>query len=336
MDLSIAFVLGLTLLALVAFVKEWIPADGIALGVLGALVVAGIVDPREAVGAFGNGAVVTVGASFILAAGLSRSGALDPVGRILVTVAGTSPTRAVVVLMSTAASISAFMNNTPLAVLLMPITLGLARRTGIAASRLLIPMSYGTIVGGMCTLIGTSTNVLVSGDLRRRGIAPIGMFEPLPLGLAGVALTVAYMATIGRRLLPDRTTVSETVRRAGLRDYVTELSLAAHSPLVGRRASEVELATGASVRILRIVRGEEGLDPADPRASPSNTRRARRSPPTSVRAARPRRGPRRSPSWSCARAPPRSDSGSRICACTRRRARSSWASSATTSTSASA
>lgn len=265
MDLPIAFVLGLTLFALVAFVREWLPADGIALGVLGALVVAGIVDPREAVGAFGNGAVVTVGASFILAAGLSRSGALDPVGRILVTVAGDSPTRAVVVLMSTAASISAFMNNTPLAVLLMPITLGLARRTGIAASRLLIPMSYGAIVGGMCTLIGTSTNVLVSGDLRRRGIEPIGMFEPLPLGLAGVALTVAYMATIGRRLLPDRTTVSETVRSAGLKDYVTELALAAHSPLVGRRASEVELAAGAAVRILRVVRGEEGLDPADAR-----------------------------------------------------------------------
>ena len=264
MDTSIAFVLGLTLVALVVLVREWIPADGVALGLVGVLVVTGIVDAPSAVASFGNGAVVTVAASFVLAAALTRSGALDPVARWLLAASGTSPTRVVAVLMGTTAVLSAFMNNTPLAVMLMPITLTLARHASLAPSKLLIPMSYGAIVGGMCTLIGTSTNILVSGDLHRRGLAPVGMFEPLPLGLAGVALTIAYMATVGRRLLPSRTTVSATVNDAKLRDYVTEVALSAGSPLVGRRVADAVVGAGAGLRVLRVVRGEEGVSPATP------------------------------------------------------------------------
>ncbi len=264
MDPTIAFVLGLTLLALVVLVREWIPADGVALALVGVLVVGGIVDAGSAVAAFGNGAVVTVGASFVLAAGLTRSGALDPLAKRLLSLSGGSPGRVVVILMATVATLSAFMNNTPLCVMFMPITLALARHTSTAPSKLLIPMSYAAIVGGMCTLIGTSTNVLVSGDLRRRGLDVVGMFEPLPLGIAGVALTIAYMATVGRRLLPSRPTVSTTVREAGLSDYVTEVALSAESTLLGQGVEDVARGAGAGLRVLRVIRGEEGFAPNTP------------------------------------------------------------------------
>lgn len=264
MDGSATLVLALTFLAVVALVKEWIPADGVALALVGVLVVSGVVDGRAAIGAFGNGAVVTVGASFVLAAGLTRSGALEPIARRLLATSGASAARVVLVLMATVALGSAFINNTPIAVMFMPITLAIAKRTATAPSKLLIPMSYAAIVGGMCTLIGTSTTVLVSGDLLRRGLAPVGMFEPLPLGLAGVALTLAYMSTVGRRLLPARTTLSTTVDAAGLRDYVTEVALSADSPLLGRSVDEAVRDAGPTLKVLRLIRGEEGLAPTTP------------------------------------------------------------------------
>ena len=228
------------------------------------LVVGGALEPRAAFQAFGNEALVTVGAMFVLAGGLTRTGAVEFVGRRILAAGGKSEPRLLAVLMLAVALPSAFMNNTPLAVVFLPIVLGLSERTGIPGSKLLIPMSYATIVGGMCTLIGTSTNVLVTSrlsdpDVAKYGVGTISMFEPLPLALAGIALTIAYMVLVGRRLLPRRTTVSSTVRGGKIHDYVTEVAIPRGSPFAGKtiRAGILEKAPG--IRVLQLVRGEEIL-----------------------------------------------------------------------------
>ena len=259
MTLEIAFVLALTVAALVLLVREWIPADGVALGVLVALVASGIVPARTAAASFGNSALVTVAAMFVLAAGLTKTRAVEFVGRRILAVGGRTEGPLLAVMMLAVAFLSAFVNNTPLAVVFLPIALGLAERTGIPGSKLLIPMSYATIVGGMCTLIGTSTNVLVSDVLPQYGLPAISMFEPLPLAAIGVAMTVLYMATVGRRILPARATVASTVRRAEIRDYVTDVVIPAGSPLIGRTVEEALAGPARSLRVLQIRRGEDVL-----------------------------------------------------------------------------
>lgn len=265
MTFEIAFVLVLTAAAVVCLVREWFSADGVALGVLVALVVAGVVPAPAAVSAFGNAALVTVAGMFVLAAGLTKTHAVEFVGRRILELGGRTEARLLTVMMLVVAFISAFVNNTPLAVVFLPIVLGVAESAGIAGSKLLIPMSYATIVGGMCTLIGTSTNVLVSSVLPGYGLEAIPMFEPLPLALLGIAMTVLYMATIGRRLLPSRATVSGTVRRAGIRDYVTEVVIAQGSPLAGKTVAEAMAGAKGGPRILQVHRGEDALPVGDPR-----------------------------------------------------------------------
>jgi di/tricarboxylate transporter len=262
--LEIAFVLALVLGLLVVLVKEWMPADAAGIVVIFALVVAGVLAPRQAFLAFGNDALVTVGAMFVLAAGLIRTGAVAFVGRRILAAGGASEGRLVAVLMVAVAALSTVVNNTPLAVIFLPIVLGLSETSGIPASKLLIPMSYATIVGGMCSLVGTSTNVLVVGKLAdgsydRYDIGPIGMFEPLVLALAGIAMTIAYMVLVGRRLLPARTTVSSSVRGGKIRDYVTELVVPPGSPFAGKSLADAIYARAPALRVLQLIRREEIL-----------------------------------------------------------------------------
>lgn len=264
MNFEIAFVVAVTLVAVVVFVKGWFSPDGVAAAVLVALVVGGALEPREAFQSFGNEALVTVAAMFVLSAGLIRTGAVAFLGRRIAALGGKREARLVVALMTAAALCSAFVNNTPVAVIFLPLVLGIAEDAEVSGSKLLLPMSYATIVGGMCTVIGTSTNVLVSSALPDRGLAPLPLFEPLPLALAGIALTIAYMGTVGRRLLPVRTTVSSTVRGGKIRDYLTEVQLPAGSPLAGATIQEGVLARVPGLRVLQLIRDEAILSSPPP------------------------------------------------------------------------
>lgn len=263
MTTEIGYALGVLLVALVLFVRGRFPPDGIALGILLALVLGQVLTPRQAFQAFGNEALVTVAAMFVLAAGLIRTGAVDFLGRQVLRSSRGSPVRVLMGLMASAALCSAFVNNTPIVVVFLPIALGLAEKTGLPASKLLIPLAYATIVGGMCTLIGTSTNVLVSSVLPQYGLEPLSLFEPLPLALPGAVLTMAYLATIGRRLLPARRVLATGTVAGRIVDYVTELEVTPGGPLVGESLARA-LANGApGVRVLQVIRAGEILD-ADP------------------------------------------------------------------------
>ncbi len=258
------FVLCVAAAALVAFVVEWWAADATALVVVLVLVAGGVVSEREAFEAFGNEALVTVAAMFVLSAALTRTGAVERVGRLIVRWGGRSEPRILLALMVACAGCSAFINNTPIAVVFLPIVLGIARRTSIPASKFLLPMSYATIVGGMCTVIGTSTNVLVSARLPALGLGPLPLFEPLPLALAGTALTVLYMLTLGRRLLPANETLAGMAPAGGHATYVTELSVPAGSRLVGRTVAEALGREAATVRVLQVIRDEAIHRPGEP------------------------------------------------------------------------
>lgn len=261
MTFSIGYVLCLTLAALAVLVSERVQNERVGLGVLVALLAAGLLTPVQALSTFGNGALLTVGASFVLAAGLTGTGAVEGLGRRLLALGGGSEARLLAAMMLVAAAFSVFVNNTPLAVVLLPIVIGLADRTGVAPSKLLIPMSYATIVGGMCTVIGTSTSVLVSGALPAYGVPAMPMFEPLPLAAAGVAMTVLYMVVLGRRLLPSRSTVASSVRTGNLRSYVTEVLVPEGSALVGTGIADGLRARAPSVRVLQWIRDEAILPP---------------------------------------------------------------------------
>ncbi len=264
MTLAIAFVLGLLFLALLFFVKQWLAPDVVALGLLVLLVLGRVLEPREAFRSFGNEALVTVAAMFVLSAGLIRTGAVSFVGRRLLALSGTSELMLLLSLMTTVALCSALINNTPVAVIFLPIVLGLSESSGIRASKLLIPMSYATVVGGMSTVIGTSTNVLVSSMLPDHGLQPIALFEPLPLTLAGFAMTLLYMALVGRHLLPERTPLTAGLRSGKIHDYVTEVVIPPGSPLVRQSLRQAILERAPGIQVLQLIRGEDILQP-DPR-----------------------------------------------------------------------
>lgn len=262
MTFEIGFVLAVLITALVLFVKEWFPPDGVALGILVALVIGGVLTPKEAFGAFGNEALITVAAMFVVAAGLIRTGAVGFIGQKILKIGGGSEVRVMLALMVTAACCSAFINNTPIVVIFLPIALSLADATGVAPSKLLLPLAYSTIAGGMCSLIGTSTNLLVSNSLPQYNLEPLHFFEPLPLALIGTVATMLFLATIGRKLLPSRTSMTTAIRGGRIVEYVTEFEVTANSSLIGRDLAALLAEHGPDVRALQLIRGEEILDPA--------------------------------------------------------------------------
>lgn len=199
-------VLALAILgvAVLLLVTEWVRYDLVALAVLLALAVTGLVPAEAAVRSFGDPAVVTLAAVLVLSGGLYRTGVANLMGRYLLRLSGDRPGRITLLTMLTAGAISGFMFNLGVAALLLPVALEMSRRTGRAPSRLLIPLSYATLLGGTLTLIGTAPNILISGALVGAGLPPFHMFDFAPLGAVVLGVGVLYMLLVGQRLLPDR------------------------------------------------------------------------------------------------------------------------------------
>jgi di/tricarboxylate transporter len=192
------------LIAILLFISEIIRADLVGLGVLVALALTGLVLPEQAISGFSNPAVVTVWAMFILSAGLTKTGISSLIGTQLLKFARKSEGRLIVILMTITALLSSIMNNIGVAAMFLPITLEISKRTKRPPSRLLMPMAYGSLLGGMILLIGTASNLVVRDAMRASGFVPLGLFDFLPGGMVILVLSVVYMSLIGRHLLPVR------------------------------------------------------------------------------------------------------------------------------------
>ncbi|MCB2224855.1 MAG: SLC13 family permease [Actinobacteria bacterium] len=212
MTLDMGIVLGILAVAVVLFVTEWVRLDVVALAVLAALAVTGQVSADQALSGFSSPAVVTIWGVFILSGGLAHTGIASTIGRWVIRFGGDGEVRLVTVVMLTGAAMSAFMNNVGVAALLLPVVMEVARRTGRAPSRLLLPLAFGTLLGGMTTLIGRAPNLVISASLEGATGEPFSMFDFARIGLPLVVAGVAFMVLAGRRLLPERDPVRESQR----------------------------------------------------------------------------------------------------------------------------
>ena len=257
--MEIALVLGLLLLSIGLFATEKLPVDVITLLLLVALVGSGVLTTAEAFAGFSSDIIIILGSIFVVSGALQETGLLDAVGERLVKLGRTGPKSLLLLLMGSAASVSAFMNNTTVAAMLVPPVIGMAKNAKISPSRLLMPLAFASILGGTCTLIGTSTNVAVSGYIARSQLAPLGLFEITPIGLVIVAVGIAYMVLLGQRLLPAHEGESTTEAYA-LRDYLSEIVVQPGSPLIGQVTVGWDLSL-LDFRILSLLRGEKKFPP---------------------------------------------------------------------------
>ena len=259
MTFEIILVLAILVSAVACFATERLPVDLVALLVLSALLVGGILTPEQALSGFSNTATVTVAAMFVLSAGLARTGLVSLLGRRLATVGrlGLRPT--LLALMALIGLVSAFINNTAAVAIFLPIVLDLARSMRCSPSKLLIPLSFASMFGGVCTLIGTSTNILVSSIATQHGLAPLSMFELSPLGLPLFAVGALYLLFVGVRLIPDRRGGEDLAQSYGMGDYLTEILVLPDSPAVGRPLRDSPLVRDLDLDVLEIQREERAL-----------------------------------------------------------------------------
>jgi di/tricarboxylate transporter len=262
MTFDIALVLGILVVSLILFISEVIRMDLVALLVLGALAIFGLVDSQQAFAGFSNSAVITVWAMFILSEGLTRTGIADIIGRRVMQVAGRREFAMILVIMLTGAVLSAFMNNIGVAALMLPVVVEVSRRTRIPASRLLMPLAYSTLLGGLMTLIGTPPNLLISESLTQNGLQPFELFDFTPLGGAVMAIGVLFVALIGRFLLPKKRAehgkhVSQRRLRSRykLHEHTYLIRVPTHSILVGKTLSESRIGSSTGLIILALYRG---------------------------------------------------------------------------------
>ena len=258
---QIAYVLAITVLAFLLFLTEVLAVDLVAVAVLLLLMVPGILDVPTALAGFGHPAVVGVGALFLVSEGLLRTGALSFVARRIELLSSGHVSRLTILILIVVAVSSAFMNNTPVVAMFIPVVLGLSLKMGVNPSHMLIPLSYAAILGGTCSLIGTSTNILVASIVaKEEGLRPLGMFEFTALGAILCAAGLVYLVFFARRLIPERTTITTMTSQGGtgrMREYATELEVRKGGALAGKPFSETPLADNSRVRVLQVIRGEE-------------------------------------------------------------------------------
>lgn len=248
------FVLALLVTAVVLFATEKLRVDIVALLIVVALLGSGILTPDEALRGFGNTATVTIAAMFVLSAGLFKTGAVNFMGELLGRVARKSFPIALVSIMVSIGIISMFINNTAAVAIFLPIVLGVARETRMSTSKLLMPLSFASMLGGTCTLIGTSTNILVSSIAEQSGIEPFRMFEFSILGLILFAAGTAYMLTIGVRLIPERRPAGDLVEAFGMNHYLAEVILQPGGPSVDVALMDSSIVRDLDIDVLEVRR----------------------------------------------------------------------------------
>lgn len=257
---DIALLLAILGISLVLFWFEWVSADAVALGVLLSLILTGLVPPDRAFAGFGSDTVMMILGLFILTAALLRTGVVDLAGRAILRRAGTDPNRLLVVVMLAAATLSAFISNTAATAFFLPITIGVAARARVSASRLLMPLAFASILTSSVTLVSTSTNIVVSGLMSRSGMPPMGMFELAPVGVPIAVVGLIYLMLV-RRWTPDRGHPTDLSEEFGLGPYLSEVLILPDSRLVGKTLAESGLGRELDLTVLQIVRGDRHLAP---------------------------------------------------------------------------
>lgn len=252
MGFEAIFVGVLLLLCFVLFATEWLPVDLVALAALIFLALTKILSPSEALAGFANPALVTVAALFVVSAALLRTGLVTRAGRWMARISGKREIVALALLLLVVAAASAFINNTAVVIVFLPLALGLASELQISPSKILIPLAFASTMGGMLTLVGTSTSVLVAAKWTAESGATLRMFEFAPLGGVILAAGLVYLLVVGRRLLPSRDSV--TTRQAES-EYLTEITVPAGSRWIGKTLDQLGLS--GDVKILQWIRGEQ-------------------------------------------------------------------------------
>jgi di/tricarboxylate transporter len=258
-SLQIAIVLLVLVGVFAAFVQERFRPDIVALSACCLLIALGILPVNDMLKAFSNSAPITVACMFVISTALDRTGVIDTLARSVTSRAVDNPLHSLLVVMGGAMLLSAFINNTPVVVILTPVVIAMAHAQKSSPSRYLMPLSYATILGGTCTLIGTSTNIIVDGVARQRGLEPFSIFEITGMGLLYGCFGLTYLALIGRHLIPDRETFSDLMPDSSKRQFLSEVLVPHGSPLIGKSIDEAGFLRKLGVRVVDLIRNRASL-----------------------------------------------------------------------------
>lgn len=265
MSADISITLILLVVAIILFATEKLPVDVIGILLVMALILTRVLTVQQAVAGFGNDIIITIGGLFILVGGLIKTGLVDLIGRRMSKTAGSNVFILTALIMTAAAVSASVLKNTTTTAMFLPIIIGLAAKTKIPPSKLLMPLAFGAILGGSCTLIGTSTNLAVSGAIQRYGYEPFSMFELAPVGIITFAVGMLYMLFIGRHFLPSRGGEESLTEQYHIREYVSELLVLPDSPLVGKTLDEANINTELELNVLGIIRDGMRITAPGPR-----------------------------------------------------------------------
>lgn len=254
MTFEIALLLALVLVALVFFSFEWVSSDVVALGLVLTLILTGLLTPEQAFAGFGSDTVLMILGLLIMTSALVKTGVVDLVGRAILRHAGTRMNPLLLVIMISVATLSAFISNTAAAAFFLPVVLGVAVKSKVSPSCLLMPVAFASILTSSVTLISTSTNLVISGLMTNAGLAPMGMFELAPVGIPVAVVGLLYMFFIGRQLIPTRAQAAGLLEEFGVRSYITEVLVLPDSPLVGKSLAEANLGRDLDLSVVRVLR----------------------------------------------------------------------------------
>jgi di/tricarboxylate transporter len=261
LDPTLQAILALVILVgmFMLFLRETYPVEVTALGGAVVMLVLGILPMKDVPGVLSNNAPWTIAAMFVIVSALVRTGALEGASQMASRNVEAHPVRTLVLLGLGVTGVSAFVNNTPLVVVMMPIFMRLAKQLQISPSKVLIPLSYMTILGGTVTLVGTSTNLVVDGVAQAKGLAPFGIFEIAGVGICVAIAGLIYLALFAKRLLPNRDSMSALLSdRKGMK-FFTEVAIPDDSAFIGQAPGEIELFKRGGARVIDVLRGDLSL-----------------------------------------------------------------------------